>query len=193
MSPAHEGGRASSSRSPSRMIETERLLLRPFTEDDTRRLHAIHADPRVHPTIGGPPPPPDEFVPWWMERMRAHQEAHGHALLAVVRKTDGAMIGRAGLIRQEVDGAAEVEVAYVLAPDAWGHGYATEAARASRDWGFAHLATDHLVSLILPTNTRSIRVARANGMHLWKEAVFRGFHVHVHRVGRAGWELRGGG
>lgn len=170
------------------MIETERLVLRPFTEDDTRRLHAIHADPRVHPTIGGPPPPVAEFVPFWMNRMRTHHEEHGYALLAAIRKEDGEMIGRAGLIRQEVDGSTEVEVAYVLAPEAWGQGYATEAARASRDWGFARLSVDHLISLILPTNTPSIRVAEANGMHVWKEAEFRGFHVNVHRIDRAEWE-----
>lgn len=170
------------------IIESERLVLRPFTEDDTRRLHAIHADPRVHPTIGGPPPPRDEFVPYWMERMRRHQEEHGYALLAAIRKSDGEMIGRAGLIGQEVDGTREVEVAYVLAPEAWGRGYAREAARASRDWAFSHLPVDHLISLILPTNTASVRVAQVNGMHVWKETEFRGFHVNVHRIVRAHWE-----
>lgn len=170
------------------IIETARLVLRPFTDADTRRLHAIQADPRVYPTIGGPPPPLDEFVPYWTERMRAHREAHGYALLAVTRKADGEMIGRAGLIRQEVDGTTEVEVAYVLAPSAWGCGYATEAARASRDWGFANLPVHHLVSLILPTNTASLRVAAANGMRVWKEAEFRGFHVQVHRIDRPEWE-----
>lgn len=162
------------------IIETERLLLRPFTDADTRQLHAIHADPRVYPTIGGPPPPPDDFVPFWMERMRTHREAHGYALLAAIRKADGEMIGRAGLIGQEV--------AYVLAPASWGRGLATEAARASRDWGFANLPVDHRVSLILPTNTASIRVAAANGMRVWKEAEFRGFHVQVHRIDRREWE-----
>jgi RimJ/RimL family protein N-acetyltransferase len=169
------------------MIETERLLLRPFTADDAARLHAIHADPEVHRTLGGPPPPRDEFVAAWLARMRAHEAEHGFALLAAIRRMDGEMIGRAGLIRQEVGGAAETEVGYAFACEVWGQGYAAEAARASRDWGFTHLAVEHLVSLILPTNARSIRVARANGMRVWKEAEFRGFHVHVHRITRAEW------
>lgn len=171
------------------MIRTARLLLRPFTEDDAIRLHAIHADPEVHATLAGPPPPREEFVPAWLARMRAHEAEHGFAILAAVRRADGAMIGRAGLIRQEVGGAWEMEVGYAFAREVWGQGLAAEAARASRDWGFAHLGVEQLVSIILPTNTRSIRVARANGMRAWKEAEFRGFHVHVYRITRAEWTV----
>ena len=97
-------------------------------------------------------------------------------------------MGRCGLLSQEVDGERHVEVAYALAPEFWGRGYATEAAVASRDHAFRTLDVPHVVSLILPDNAASIRVAERNGMAFWKMAEFRTCLVRVYRITRVGWE-----
>jgi [ribosomal protein S5]-alanine N-acetyltransferase len=87
-----------------------------------------------------------------------------------------------------VDGERQVEVAYALAPEFWGRGYATEAARAIRDHAFRTLDVPHLISLIDPENAASIRVAQRNGMAFWKTAEFRAHLVRVYRITRAEWE-----
>jgi RimJ/RimL family protein N-acetyltransferase len=82
----------------------------------------------------------------------------------------------------------EVEVAYALGREAWGRGYGTEAARATRDWAFTNLEVDYVISLIIPENENSIRVAGKNGMTFWKEGHFRTIPVHVYRIMRQEWE-----
>jgi RimJ/RimL family protein N-acetyltransferase len=80
----------------------------------------------------------------------------------------------------DIDGRQELEVAYLLARDAWGVGYATEAAAAIRDLG-ATIRAD-LVSLIYPDNTASINVATKIGMHHEKDVAFRGHRLRLYRL-----------
>jgi [ribosomal protein S5]-alanine N-acetyltransferase len=89
-----------------------------------------------------------------------------------------------------MDDERHVEVAYALAPEFWAQGYATEAARASRDHAFRTLDTPYVISLILPENAGSIRVAERNGMTFWKMADFRGYRLRVYRITREAWETR---
>jgi ribosomal-protein-alanine N-acetyltransferase len=170
------------------VMETSRLLMRQLTDDDYARLHSFAQSPRYHRFIGGAPPPLAEFVAQQRERWTNHYRAHGYGQWAVVRREDGVMIGRCGLIVQQVDGADEVEVGYALGEAYWGHGYIIEAAQATRDWSFRNLAVDHLISLIHPDNARSIAVAERNGMSIWKEAEFRGDLARVYRITRPEWQ-----
>ncbi|HEU0013803.1 MAG TPA: GNAT family N-acetyltransferase [Longimicrobium sp.] len=169
-------------------IETERLLLRTPAEADFVELQRMHADPLMHRYLGGPATAEDEYWRGARERWAAHHREHGFGLWATVRKDDGRLLGRVGLLSQEVDGERHVEVAYALSPEFWGRGYALEAARACRDWAFHTLDVPHLVSLILPANERSIRVAERNGMTFWKEADFKEYRVRVYRITRAEWQ-----
>jgi RimJ/RimL family protein N-acetyltransferase len=66
--------------------------------------------------------------------------------------------------------------------DLWGQGLATEAARICRDYGFARLSVDRLISLIRPENLASRRVAEKNGMVVWKEVVRVGVPHLVYAV-----------
>jgi len=170
------------------VIETERLILRELTDEDHERLYAMYLDPEVNRFIGGPPAPYDEYWQRVRETWPQYYRTHGFGLWGVVRKEDGELLGRIGLLSQEVDGVAEVEVAYTLGREAWGKGYGTEAARATRDWAFRNLDVDHVISLIIPENESSIRVAGKNGMTYWKEGRFRTFDVHVYRITRGEWE-----
>jgi [ribosomal protein S5]-alanine N-acetyltransferase len=169
------------------VIQTPRLLLRELTDEDHEALLEMYQDPRMTRFIGGPPPPREEYWRRIRETWPAYYARHGFGLWATVRREDGRLLGRCGLLSQEVDGERHVEVAYALAPEFWGHGYATEAAVASRDWAFRTLDVPHVISLILPENTASIAVAERNGMRPWKMADYRGHHLWVYRITRAEW------
>ena len=107
-----------------------------------------------------------------------------------VRAT-GAPIGYCGFFLHEVDNQPEIEIGYRLHPDHWNKGYATEAARAVRDRGFAEWKLNRVISLIHPENTPSRRVAEKNGMTLEKETIFRGFAAQVFAITREQWLRRG--
>ena len=96
------------------------------------------------------------------------------------------LIGDCGITRQEVDGEHFYEIGYHLRRDYWGQGFATEAACACRDWGFAHLKAERLISLIRPENLPSRRVAERNGMTIWKEIIWRGLPHLVYSISSIG-------
>lgn len=78
----------------------------------------------------------EEEVKQWLERQMRRYETDGFGLWAVIQKETGEMIGQAGLTLQDWDGAAVVEVGYLLKKDAWHQGYATEAAVACKEYAF---------------------------------------------------------
>ena len=172
---------------PLPIIETERLQLRKFVLDDVDALARVISDPE---TMRYYPAPFDRSgVLEWIQRNVRRYALDGHGLWAMVLKESGEMIGDAGLTRQSVDGADEIECGYHLRRDYWGKGLATEAARACRDYGFAHLKVDHIISLIRPDNWPSRRVAERNGMTVWKEVVWRDLPHCVYVIRRS--ELAG--
>ncbi len=169
-----------------RILATKRLHLREMTLDDQDKLLEIFSDPvamRYYPGTMGR----GEAVAW-IERARASYAAHGIGFWIVERKLDQRFLGQCGLILQDVDGRRETEVAYLFARANWGQGYATEAARACRDWGFSHLDVPRLVSTIRPENLPSIRVAERNGMLLTSSLVkpIGGLH-QVYAITREAW------
>jgi RimJ/RimL family protein N-acetyltransferase len=114
----------------------------------------------------------------------------GYSLLAVERRSDGEYLGQVGLLHwDDVDGREDVEVAYMLRPQFWGSGYASEAARACRDWAFANLDVDRVVSFIVVENTPSIAVAQRNDMTRVKrlEQNRLGMPIYVYAIARERW------
>jgi RimJ/RimL family protein N-acetyltransferase len=147
------------------LIETERLILRPPTDADRDALFALNADPRVGEWLSGPMDraQADALV----DRMLASIAEHGFSLWPVERKADGAVIGMAGLIAMgdDLPPGPALEVGWRFAPETWGHGYATEAARAAIDWGFANRPeASEIVAITARTNLRSQAVMRRLGM-----------------------------
>ncbi len=92
------------------------------------------------------------------------------------------VIGDCGIIRQLVEGEYLYEIGYHLRRDYWGQGLATEAAIACRDWAFAHLKNERLISLIRRENLPSRRVAERAGMTVWKEVNWRGLPHYVYSI-----------
>jgi RimJ/RimL family protein N-acetyltransferase len=153
-------------------LVTERLVLRLLRDSDLDALAAIYADPRTMRFLGGPRTRDDTRMRLgWM--IAAHRE-QGFGLWATTLRVDGALIGRCGILVQDVEGAVEHEIAYLLGSQWWGRGYATEAAAAIRDHAHGRLGFDRLMSLIDPENTPSQAVARRIGMQYERDLVFEG-------------------
>ncbi len=158
------------------MIETERLLLRLPVPDDAPAVAEAIADAEVMRFIGFGETGTFDTAVEQVESMRRAWSEDGFGRFIVVRKADGARLGRVGLlawdpsiwrsgIRAEIGERAEIELGWTLSRRAWGCGYATEAAAAARDWAFREVRPMRLISLIHPENERSMRVATKIGEH----------------------------
>ncbi len=163
------------------MIETDRLVLRDLEPADTDAIAAIVADEEVMRFIGAGGVLSRDLVVRMIERERQGYAERGWGQWATVERATGRCIGVCGLILwPDIDGQEELEVAYLLARDLWGKGYATEAATAIRDIG-AQIRPD-LVSLIYPDNAASINVARKIGMAHEKHVAFQGHQLELYRL-----------
>jgi RimJ/RimL family protein N-acetyltransferase len=163
-------------------LETERLRLREPTDADVDALAAALADPDVMRYIGdGRPRSADDAVRW-VDNDRRGWQLDGFSKFVVVRRDDERVIGRVGLsawdpatwahgTRADLGPGSEIELGWTLLRDAWGRGYATEAAVAVRDWALHDMRIPSLISLIHPDNKRSQAVARRLGERYERDIV----------------------
>ena len=145
-------------------LVTDRLVLRPLRIEDAAALRAMYLDPEVMRYMGGPYTLPVDDLQARLAMRIAEHEEHGFGLLATELRETGELIGRCGHLKWEIENCIETEVGYLLARRHWGRGYATEAARALIDDGFARLGASRIISLIHPENIASQRVAEHNGL-----------------------------
>ena len=165
------------------VLETPRLTLRVFDEHDLDALESVHGDPRVmHFSVSGPKT--RDQIRRFIYNMQARHQRDGHGQWAVVWKATGQCIGECGILLQPVESDHEHEIGYRLNANFWGRGIGTEAATACRNYGFATLGLDRLVSIIDPRNLASIRVAEKVGMVREKSAVFHGIPVSIYAIRR---------
>ena len=143
------------------ILRTQRLRLRTFRQDDLPLYAALNAHPKVAEMLGGPltRAESDDIADWAQQRWAADRLG----LLAVERLADGAFLGMCGLHRQS-SRPQDVEVGWRLAPEHWGHGYATEAGRAWLRYGFETLGLDRIISMTDEENLRSLAVMRRLGL-----------------------------
>jgi RimJ/RimL family protein N-acetyltransferase len=99
-----------------------------------------------------------------LDKTLASYTDNGFGLWAVQLQTTGLVIGQCGLTWQTIAGTPVVEVGYRFRRDHWHLGYATEAARACRDWAFGHLDIDQVYAQVRDTNIASMNVAIRLGM-----------------------------
>ena len=163
-------------------LETERLRLRPYRLEDLDDLHAMFSD--VEHMRWYPSPFDRETTKAWVERQIAAYDTRGYALWIVEDRTTGAFLGTAGPTVQLVEEVEEVEIGWHTRPGRKGEGIAPEAAAAARDWAFANLEVDHLISLVRPENAASVRVAEKLGMHVDREVDYKGLRHRVYRIDR---------
>lgn len=184
-------------------IETDRLLLRPWSERDVDAYAEIIGDPEVLRYLGsGRRYRLKRLAAALVARfskvearrairaLNAHWARHGYGEWAVEEKATGRLIGKVGLHYHGdwVAEPAKTEVGWLFAQDAWGRGYATEGAAASLAHAFNRLELDRLVSIALSGNEPSMRVMERIGLARAGETHWRGSDVVWYAIDRDGWE-----
>jgi [ribosomal protein S5]-alanine N-acetyltransferase len=145
-------------------LETNRLLIRPFTEADLLPLHeTVRSDPDVMRYIPRPVARSVEETATALNLWIEGFERIGLSPLAVTDKSSGIFLGICGVFPLGMVGP-EMEIAWIFGRRYWGQGYATEAARACLDCGLTELGLDRILAIIFPENASSIRVAEKLGM-----------------------------
>jgi RimJ/RimL family protein N-acetyltransferase len=164
------------------VLETERLILRHFVPEDLDALAAILGDPV---TMRFYPQDFDRDASWaWLESQLTRYERDGVGLWAMDLRDTGELIGDCGLAIQALDGRDETEIGWHVRRELWGRGLATEGGAACRDWGFANRDVDRLISIILPENLQSRRVAEKIGMRVGWETTWAGLPHLIHVIDR---------
>ncbi|HEX5247266.1 MAG TPA: GNAT family N-acetyltransferase [Gaiellaceae bacterium] len=167
------------------MIETDRLLLRKPRLEDAEALVEVIGDPETMRYIGDGSTGDLAAAELAIEKWLVRWEESGIGQFVVERRTDGRLVGRAGFLVWDPEiwepaPSGEVEIGWTLARSCWGHGYATEAALALRDW------TDRrrLISLIQHGNERSVRVAEKLGERYERDVEVRGMPTRLFALER---------
>jgi len=119
------------------------------------------------------------------ERLRIQASQHardGYTLWVWRELSSGELVGQIGLQPTEVEGVPAVEVGWSVAPERWGEGIATEAARASLAWGFERAPLDEIVSFAMVENAASLRVMEKLGMRYERDFPRAGIPHSLYRV-----------
>jgi RimJ/RimL family protein N-acetyltransferase len=172
-------------------IETSRLLLRPWRNEDLAPYARICADPEVMRYLSGTMT--RDQAAEQMERWMRHWEERGCGVCALEEKSSGAFIGFIGLVYHEEwpEEEHKTEVGWRLDRSFWGRGFATEGARASLQHGLEELGLERIISIIHPKNIASRRVAEKAGLTLRGETRFKGYDVTWYAIDRPEWNSNG--
>jgi RimJ/RimL family protein N-acetyltransferase len=164
-------------------LESARLTLRPHILEDFLEVESLWRDPEVTRFIGGRPSSGEES---WTRLLRyiGHWAALGFGYWTVHERDSGRFVGEVGFadfhreIEPGFDGAPEI--GWVVAPWAWGRGYATEAVKTALVWADARFAGARTVCIISPENRNSVAVAQKCGYAVAGTAQYRGAEVQVY-------------
>lgn len=181
-------------------LETERLVLRRFTEDDADDLSDLDGDPEVMRFLtGGEPTPREVILNETLPRfLRYHEHSEGFGYWAAVEKSAGGFLGWFEFHPPEGCGPGEAELGYRLRRSAWGKGYATEGSRALIRRGFTELGVRRVVAETMAVNAASRRVMEKAGLtHVrtfhqeWPESIAGAEHGEVeYALTKDDWERR---
>lgn len=169
---------------PPPTLETARLLLRPPAADDLELWTArIFADPAVTRYIPSRVVEPRARAERMLAMITASWEQRGFGIWLLADRGSGRLLGHCGL--GYLPDTGEVEIDYALAQDAWGRGYAAEAARATLGFGFGRAGLARVIGLAVPENVASRRVLERVGFSYRGEAPYFGLTMAYHTIDAA--------
>ena len=154
---------ATGRRPPMTLLTTPRLLLEPLDDKHFDGLHRLNSDPVVMRYITGRPDTPADTQAM-IDRVKARWAEFGYSWWAFIRKDSGELIGSGCIQHLGRDPAGPLETGWRLRQDAWGQGFAIEAARHMVGWAFATLRPDLICAVYQPENEASAAVMRRLGM-----------------------------
>lgn len=167
-------------------LETERLILRMWREDDFEAYARICADPDVMRYLTKEGKPLTRLEAWrHLAFLIGHWHLRGYGHWAVEEKSGGSLVGRIGFLYPE--GWPDFEIGWILGREYWGRGYAIEGARRALEYAFTELDREHVVSLIRPGNQGSINVAEKLGEKLEGRTEVAELEVLVYGIHRDAW------
>ena len=179
--------------------ETERLILRDWQDEDWTRFWDGTNTPAVMRWLGGVCDEDKRQAA--QDRLLSYEREHGHTFWCVERKEDGAILGFCGLKRCNQKGGpiGMMEVGWRLREDAWGNGYAKEAAIASLDLAFDRFGADEVIALTVEGNTPSWGLMIRLGMERREDLDFpnddfdpESGTIIVYSIDRDDWALLNG-
>jgi RimJ/RimL family protein N-acetyltransferase len=148
---------------PQPTLQTDRLILRPFTLDDAPAVRRLAGDPAIaDTTLNIPHPYEAGMAEAWIETHPQQYEKGEGATFAIVRRADGVLVGAIGIHPRAKHDRAEI--GYWIGKPYWGQGIATEAARAVVDYGFETLGLNRIYAYHFGRNPASGRVMQKLGM-----------------------------
>ena len=149
------------------IIETKRLILREYKQEDLMDLFKLLSDPI---TMKHYPKPYDlEGAKRWLNWCINSYNNYGFGLWAMILKDDNKFIGDCGLSIQNIDGEKLPEIGYHIDKDYWLNGYGKEAANAVKEWAFENTNYTTLYSYMTKDNIASYKTAESIGMKRIKE------------------------
>jgi len=157
-----------------------------MTEDDFDALYAVLADSDIMKHY--PYTFDEDRVRGWIRKNIERYKVFGFGLWAVILKETGKVIGDCGLTMQIINGQIKPEIGYHIRKDYQRRGYASEAAKAVRDWAFTNTPFNVIYSYMKYTNVPSCRTAMAYGCHLVDEFEDGNNEIiKVYAISRAEW------
>jgi len=162
------------------IVETNRLLLRPFTEDDASLLYELNLDPEVIRYTHDPIADVEHAKQVLNEVMLPQYSLYDHGRWAVHLRSNHEFMGWCGL--KYLSETNEVDLGYRLMKKFWGKGYATEAALACIEYGFNTLNLPVIIGRALPGNLASIKVLEKCGMKYLHDEVMHGYLHKTYQV-----------
>ncbi len=165
------------------IAETSRVIIRYFCVEDIPEITPILTNPEVMKySLSGVLT--NAQTKNFINKMLTRYATEGYGYYAVIYRENKQLIGYCGLLLCSIEGEKQVEIGYRLAPNYWGRGLATEAAKAVRDYAFKKFNLDCLICLIQPKNIASIKVAEKIGMKFDRAYNFMGKSIIIYRVFR---------
>ncbi|RPJ96331.1 GNAT family N-acetyltransferase [Rummeliibacillus sp. TYF005] len=165
------------------MIETKRIKLRDYNTDDFHFLNSLLKAPEMVRFIGNGKTKNETEAKAFYDWIKAsYDQNKDYGLKIIELKDTGERIGHAGLVPQIINGEELIEIGYWISTNYWGEGFATEVAKALRDYGEKELHLQKMIALIQVDNLASQKVARNIGMKEEREIDLKGKQVKIFTI-----------